>query len=76
MRLKSRFQTAYPLRIQEIHIVNMPSYAQTMVNMVLGVLKKKIANRVSCVRRVSKQNIVYNEDYPIVTPVFVSSFPL
>ncbi|XP_060850784.1 alpha-tocopherol transfer protein-like [Rhopalosiphum padi] len=38
--------TAYPLRIQEIHILNMPSYAQTMVNMVLGVLKKKIANRI------------------------------
>ncbi|KAL4141451.1 hypothetical protein QTP88_004089 [Uroleucon formosanum] len=38
--------TAYPLRIQEIHIVNMPSYAQTMVNMVLSVLKKKIANRI------------------------------
>jgi len=52
------------MRIQEIHIVNMPSYAQTMVNMVLSVLKKKIANRVSYVRRVSKLNIVYNKDDP------------
>lgn len=38
--------TAYPLRIQQIHIVNMPSYAQSVVTMVLGILKKKIANRV------------------------------
>lgn len=38
--------TAYPLRIQHIHIVNMPSYAQSVVTMVLGILKKKIANRV------------------------------
>jgi len=39
-------QTAYPLRIQQVHIVNMPSYAQSLVTMVLGVVQKKIANRV------------------------------
>ncbi|VVC40270.1 Cellular retinaldehyde binding/alpha-tocopherol transport,CRAL/TRIO, N-terminal domain,CRAL-TRIO lipid [Cinara cedri] len=38
--------TAYPLRIQQVHIINMPSYAQSMVNMVLGFLKKKIASRI------------------------------
>jgi hypothetical protein len=38
--------TAYPLRIHQVHILNMPSYAQTMINVVLGILKKKIAERI------------------------------
>jgi len=38
--------TAYPLRIHEIHIINMPSFAQSLVTLVLSVLKKKIANRI------------------------------
>lgn len=40
-------QTAYPLRIHQIHVINMPSYAQSAFNVVVGLLKKKLANRVS-----------------------------
>lgn len=38
--------TAYPLRIHEVHILNMPGYAQSLVNMVLTILKKKIVSRI------------------------------
>uniref|UniRef100_A0A2S2QQE7 Alpha-tocopherol transfer protein-like n=1 Tax=Sipha flava TaxID=143950 RepID=A0A2S2QQE7_9HEMI len=56
--------TAYPLRIHQVHIVNMPTYAQSMVNMVLGILKKKIASRVSAisVRRLSYGSGMVNID--------------
>jgi hypothetical protein len=47
-----------------VHIVNMPTYAQSMVNMVLGILKKKIASRVSAisVRRLSYGSGMVNID--------------
>lgn len=40
-------QMAYPLRIHQIHVINMPSYAQSAFNVAVGLLKKKLANRVS-----------------------------
>lgn len=53
-------QTAYPLRIHQVHILNMPSYAQSMVNMVLGILKKKIASRVSAGSSDRHNNTTYS----------------
>jgi CRAL/TRIO domain. len=41
------FQKGFNMRIKEIHLLNVPSFAEIMVNLIKSVLKPKIASRVS-----------------------------
>ncbi|XP_050540950.1 alpha-tocopherol transfer protein-like [Daktulosphaira vitifoliae] len=36
---------AYPLRIERVHIINVPKYANSIINLICSLLKKKITER-------------------------------